>query len=153
MHLDTLAGGSTLAAMRRRRGRSAGDFVRAAILDIACRLENYQDWESGPAVTLPSLVEGRVSVALSVLYQPFDEMDVESGFQAAPQASYFDHLLAELERVDILLGTAESISSTVDSASRLAYLAFSNPVIKAIAFASGMAGATRRMRRRRAMEE
>ena len=37
---------------------------------------------------------------------------------------------AELERVDTLLGTAESISSTVDSASRLAYLAFSNPVIK-----------------------
>ena len=59
----------------------------------------------------------------------------------------------ELERVDNLLGTAESISATVDSASRLAYLAFSNPVIKAIAFASGMAGATRRMRRRRAMEE
>src|SRR3954466_11157869 len=43
----------------------------------------------------------------------------------------------ELERVDTLLGTAESISSTVDSASRLAYLAFSNPVIKAIAFPSG----------------
>jgi hypothetical protein len=60
---------------------------------------------------------------------------------------------AELERVDVLLGTAESISSTVDSASRLAYLAFSNPLIKAIAFASGTAGASRRMRRRRRMEE
>jgi hypothetical protein len=56
---------------------------------------------------------------------------------------------AELERVDTLLGTAESISSTVDSASRLAYLAFSNPVIKAIAFASGTAGATRRLRKRK----
>jgi uncharacterized protein YoxC len=55
----------------------------------------------------------------------------------------------ELERVDNLLGTAESISSTVDSASRLAYLAFSNPVIKTIAFASGTAGAARRFRRRR----
>lgn len=54
----------------------------------------------------------------------------------------------ELERVDNLLGTAESISSTVDSASRLAYLAFSNPVIKAIAFASGTGRAARRFRRR-----
>jgi uncharacterized protein YoxC len=54
----------------------------------------------------------------------------------------------ELERVDTLLGTAESISSTVDSASRLAYLAFSNPVIKGIAFASGTGRAARRFRRR-----
>ena len=44
---------------------------------------------------------------------------------------------AELERVDTLLGTAESVTATVDSASRLAYLAFSNPVIKALAFATG----------------
>jgi uncharacterized protein YoxC len=56
----------------------------------------------------------------------------------------------ELERVDTLLGTAESISSTVDSASRLAYLAFSNPVIKTIAFASGTGRAARRFRRSRA---
>ena len=55
----------------------------------------------------------------------------------------------ELERVDNLLGTAESISSTVDSASRLAYLAFSNPVIKAIAFASGTSRAAKRFRRNR----
>src|SRR5438105_1961048 len=55
----------------------------------------------------------------------------------------------ELERVDTLLGTAESISTTVDSASRLAYLAFSNPVIKAIAFASGTGRAARRFRRRK----
>jgi uncharacterized protein YoxC len=55
----------------------------------------------------------------------------------------------ELERVDTLLGTAESISTTVDSASRLAYLAFSNPVIKGIAFASGTTRAARRFRRRR----
>ena len=54
----------------------------------------------------------------------------------------------ELERVDTLLGTAESISTTVDSASRLAYLAFSNPVIKAIAFATGAGRAAKAFRRR-----
>jgi uncharacterized protein YoxC len=53
----------------------------------------------------------------------------------------------ELERVDELLGTAESISVTVDSASRLAYLLFSNPVIKALALASGTSRAYRRFRR------
>ena len=53
----------------------------------------------------------------------------------------------ELERLDGVLGTAESIGGTVDSASRLAYLAFSNPVIKALAVASGTGRAARRFRR------
>lgn len=55
---------------------------------------------------------------------------------------------AELERVDGLLATAESVSETVDSASRLAYLAASNPVIKTMAFATGTGRAMRRFRRR-----
>ena len=55
---------------------------------------------------------------------------------------------AELARVDTLLGTAESVGTTVDSASRLAYLAFSNPVIKAMAFGAGARGAVQRLRRR-----
>ena len=54
---------------------------------------------------------------------------------------------AELERVDGLLETAESISQTVDSASRLAYLAMSNPVIKTMAFASGTARMAKRLRK------
>ena len=57
---------------------------------------------------------------------------------------------AELERVDALLGTAENMTATVDSASRLVYLALSNPVIKALAFASGTGRAARRFRRGRA---
>ena len=56
---------------------------------------------------------------------------------------------AELVRVDNLLTTAESVSSTVDSASRLAYLAFSNPVIKVLALATGTGRAARRLRRGR----
>ena len=56
---------------------------------------------------------------------------------------------AELARVDGLLGTAESVGTTVDSASRRAYLAFSNPLIKAMAFGAGARGAFRRVRRQR----
>jgi uncharacterized protein YoxC len=55
---------------------------------------------------------------------------------------------AGLERVDGLLVTAESISTTVDSASRLAYLAFSNPVVKVLAFSAGTARAARSLRKR-----
>ena len=53
----------------------------------------------------------------------------------------------ELERIDSLLGTAESISATVDSASHLAYLAFSNPVIKVMAVGAGTAKAAKALRR------
>jgi hypothetical protein len=54
---------------------------------------------------------------------------------------------AELERVDSLLGTAEQIGATVDSASHLAYLAFSNPVIKVMALGAGTAKAAKALRR------
>jgi hypothetical protein len=54
---------------------------------------------------------------------------------------------AELERLDALLDSATSVSSTVDSASHLAYLAFSNPLIKAMALATGTAKAAKALRR------
>jgi hypothetical protein len=59
-----------------------------------------------------------------------------------------DQANAELHRVDGLLTTAESVSQTVDSASRLAYLALSNPIIKAMAFSAGTGSALRRLRRK-----
>ncbi|MEA3056876.1 MAG: hypothetical protein QOD30_2308, partial [Actinomycetota bacterium] len=55
---------------------------------------------------------------------------------------------SDLERLDTLLDSATSVTNTVDSASQLAYMAFSNPVIKTIAFASGTARAARALRRR-----
>jgi len=55
----------------------------------------------------------------------------------------------ELERFDRLVSTAESVTGTVDSASRLAYIAMANPVIKGVAFASGTAKAARRLRHRK----
>jgi hypothetical protein len=55
----------------------------------------------------------------------------------------------EIERLDRLVTTAESVTGTVDSASRLAYIAMANPVIKGVAFASGTAKAARRLRPRR----
>jgi hypothetical protein len=44
---------------------------------------------------------------------------------------------AEVERVDMLLDAAESISSTVDSATRLSYLAFRAPLVRFVAFVKG----------------
>ncbi len=53
----------------------------------------------------------------------------------------------ELERVDQLIGSAESISATMDATSRLAYKALSAPMIKTVALASGTSKAAKRLRR------
>jgi len=51
----------------------------------------------------------------------------------------------EMVRVGDVLGSAESVSATVDSASRLAYRAFSNPVVKVLAYGTGVGAALRRL--------
>ena len=63
----------------------------------------------------------------------------------------------EVERVDELIDAAASIQHTVDSASRLTYLAFARPLIKAVAFWRGIQRGTRRAfgrgaRRRRRLD-
>jgi hypothetical protein len=52
--------------------------------------------------------------------------------------STVDEAGAEVERVDHLLEAAESISATVDSASRLGYLAFRAPLIRVVALFKGV---------------
>ncbi|MDQ6839998.1 MAG: hypothetical protein M3137_17140 [Actinomycetota bacterium] len=56
---------------------------------------------------------------------------------------------AELERVGDLVGSAESITETVGAASRLAYVALSNPLIKILALGRGTSRASERWRRSR----
>ncbi|HLG00814.1 MAG TPA: DUF948 domain-containing protein [Acidimicrobiia bacterium] len=53
----------------------------------------------------------------------------------------------DLRRVEGIIETAESVGQTVDAASRLAYLTFSNPVVKAMALGAGVARAGRRLRK------
>jgi len=50
----------------------------------------------------------------------------------------------EMVRVGDVLDSAEAVSATVDSASRLAYRAFSNPVVKVLAYSTGLGSALRR---------
>ncbi|HEX2063444.1 MAG TPA: DUF948 domain-containing protein [Acidimicrobiales bacterium] len=60
-----------------------------------------------------------------------------------------DQANAELARVDGLMDRAENVGATVDSASRLAYMAFANPVIKLMSLGSGAAKAARLLRGRK----
>ncbi len=51
----------------------------------------------------------------------------------------------EMERVGAVLDTTESVHATVDSASKLAYRAFANPVVKVLAVRAGAASGIRRL--------
>jgi uncharacterized protein YoxC len=88
--------------------------------------------------------------SLRQLQASIEELRRESVPLVTSMRSTVAQATTELERVDDLLATAESVSHTVDAATRLAYLAFSNPVIKVLAFGSGAARATRHLRRSRA---
>jgi hypothetical protein len=57
-----------------------------------------------------------------------------------------DQAATEMERVGAVLDTTESVHATVDSASRLAYRAFANPVVKVLAVRAGAATGIRRLR-------
>jgi hypothetical protein len=52
----------------------------------------------------------------------------------------------DLDRVESVLGKAETIATTVDAASRLTYRALRPPLVKTMAFMSGAGRATRRLR-------
>jgi hypothetical protein len=56
-----------------------------------------------------------------------------------------DQAATEMERVGAVLDTTESVHATVDSASKLAYRAFANPVVKVLAVRAGAATGIRRL--------
>ena len=97
------------------------------------------------------LAMGLVAIRRSLkdLRMAVDELRSETAPVVAEMSETVRAANYELNRVDDLLGTAEKVGGTVDSASRLAYLAFSNPVIKGLALASGTGRAARSFRRRR----
>ncbi len=71
---------------------------------------------------------------------------VESQRLLDDMAGALDAADAQLERVDDLIGSAETISEAVGSASRIASTAMATPVIKVMAFGTGAARAGRRLR-------
>jgi hypothetical protein len=53
---------------------------------------------------------------------------------------------SEMNRVEAVLHGTESVTATVDAASRLAHRAFANPVVKVLALRAGAASGLRQLR-------
>lgn len=90
----------------------------------------------------------RVLDALRALQSEVDNLRAETRPLLAELRSSVDEARHDLERFDRVLGSAEAISSNVQGASRVARAAFSTPVIKTVALASGTSRAARLLRRR-----
>jgi microsomal dipeptidase-like Zn-dependent dipeptidase len=85
-----------------RRGRRPRwlDRLRAAVLRIAARHLNYREASSSWRVTFDGLEQARTGVVLSVLYEPFAEIDLDELPGSDPESGYFTDLLEHLDRVE-----------------------------------------------------
>ena len=114
---------------------SAGEWAAVAVAGVA-------------AVAVVALVVTMATLlrTLRALQQTIDTLRAETIPLVTDVQKTAGRSSNDLERAGAVLQTAESLSSTVDSASRLAYRAFSNPVVKAMALATGTSRAYRRLR-------
>ena len=56
------------------------------------------------------------------------------------------HASVEMARVEAVLEDTESVTATVDSATKLAQRAFANPIVKVLAFGAGASSGMRKIR-------
>jgi microsomal dipeptidase-like Zn-dependent dipeptidase len=92
---------STLRRMRHAGGpRRLPDRFRALVLTVAAMIGNDREWWSGWRISAQGLRAGGVGVAFSVLYGPFEEMDLDEPYGAPPREAYFRELVRELELVE-----------------------------------------------------
>jgi microsomal dipeptidase-like Zn-dependent dipeptidase len=70
------------------------------VVDLISRFANYQGPGDTPSVTETLMRAGDVGVALSVLYQPFSEIDLTESYGAPPRESYFKEIVDQRQTVE-----------------------------------------------------
>ncbi len=79
---------------------SLADRIQRRILWIAIKLGSNKNWWSDYRITVPELKRGNVGLAMSVLYRPFQEMDLSKSYASPPDSDYFELLLRDLKEVE-----------------------------------------------------
>ncbi len=109
MHVIPREQGDTRAAVRAPRH---GGRWKAILVDLLSRLFNYQGPGDKPSVTVELMHAGDVGAILSVLYSPFDEMDLDLPYGAPPRAQYFQSVLDQIDAVEAHVA-GEPLGATV----------------------------------------
>jgi ABC-type transporter Mla subunit MlaD len=89
----------------------------------------------------------RVLAALAELRREISELRAETRPLLAELRASVDDARDDLDRFDRVLGSAEAISANVEGVSRVARIAFSTPLIKTVALASGTSRTASRLRK------
>jgi microsomal dipeptidase-like Zn-dependent dipeptidase len=148
MHLLTPSRANTHAAVR---APWPGSPWRGVLLEVLSRLFNYEGPGGAPAVTVELLREGEVGAVLSVLFEPFDEMDLNEPYGAPPKPEYFTNLRAQMKRVEDELGREHELGraqlvrnpKAMDDAMNAGEIAFIHCVEGAFAVGATPADVTR----------
>ena len=100
---------------------------------------------AGLAVALAVLVAS-LSKTLRSLQEVVDDLNREAVPLLEDLRGDARKAAAGLDRVGDLVGAAESVTRRVDGASKLAYVTFSNPVVKVLAVGHGVSRVSRKLR-------
>ena len=102
---------------------------QARIVNFISGLFNYQGPGDTPSVTEALMHEGGVGVTLSVLYSPFDEMDLDQSYGAPPTEGYAADVLGQLELVEEHVAKSQEAAIAHSPAELDALLASTKPVL------------------------
>ncbi len=89
------------------------------VVELISRVANYQGPGDTPGVTETLMRAGDVGVALSVLYQPFDEIDLTESYGAPPRESYFKDVVDQHQTVEDYVQAHSSDVAIAHSVSEL----------------------------------
>ena len=89
------------------------------MVDLISRVANYQGPGDTPSVTEKLMRDGEVGVALSMLYQPFDEIDLTQSYGAPPRESYFKDIVDQRKTVEDYVAVHRSAVAIAHSVTEL----------------------------------
>ena len=92
--------GTTSSLMRKGKKATLRDRVQALVLRVAQEVGNFPSWDGTYRITPEKLQAGDIGLAMSVLFRPFDEMDLGKRYAAPPDEDYFGRLIEDLESVE-----------------------------------------------------
>jgi microsomal dipeptidase-like Zn-dependent dipeptidase len=99
--IEGISPASAMEGMRGVRGRaSRRDRLRALLLWVLSRLFSNKSWWNDYRIRIDDVRKDGIGVLLSVLYRPFDEMDLSRRYAAPPAPGYFRDLLKDLKEVE-----------------------------------------------------
>ena len=90
-----------------------GSAWRGVVLELLSRLFNYQGPGGAPGVTVELLRQGEVGAVFSVLFEPFDEMDLSVPYGAPPKSEYVESMRKQMKRVEEELAREHTLGRAV----------------------------------------